>query len=266
MPLSETLIKLNGLVLSEVIVGEADKLLTVLTSEGKITVRAYGARSHRKGFLTTMRVLSYSTMQIAVKSNGMMRVKEADLIDGFMSLYTRLEGITLAQYAVSVTNELTAEDMPDDGMLSLTLNTLYALNNTIAPDDRIKSAFELRAMSQCGYLPDLNVCGKCGCELDASRAPFVCDATDGHLLCSECSKGINPTPDEGSPKNICFASYAAYSAMRHIVSCDIKRLFAFRLSEEAQKELSEAAELYLITHLGHRPKALEFYDTITGKL
>jgi len=166
---------------------------------------------------------------------------------------------------VSVTNELTAEDMPDDGMLSLTLNTLYALDNTVAPDERIKSAFELRAMSQCGYLPDVEVCGKCGCELDADRAPFVCDTADGHLLCAECSKEINLNPEGDSPKNACRVSYAAYAAMRHIVTCDIKRLFAFRLSDEAQKELSEAAELYLITHLGHRPNALEFYDTVTGK-
>lgn len=51
-------------------------------------------------------------------------------------------------------------------------------------------------------------------------------------------------------------------AMRYICLCDPKRLFSFRLGEEALKSLSALTEAYLCTQLERGFSALEFYKSL----
>ena len=267
---AENIIEVKGLVLREVNIGEADKLLTVLTSEyGKLTVRAYGARSLKSRLINIARIMSYSTMQLRRKPSGSLSIKDADLGNGFFELYSRLEGLTLGQYFITLCDELTGEDMPDDGMLSLTLNALYAINTRKYPDDMVKAAYELRAMAQCGYRPETDACGVCGNALSAENAPYLVDAPGGCLLCRECAEkrkiteAVRVIP---APMTSCELSCAAYEAVRHTLDCPVKRLFAFRLDEKAASEYTRACELYSVTHIGRELKPLKFYKTLLGNI
>lgn len=265
MALKENIFCVRGLVLREVNIGEADKLLTVLTSEyGKLTVRAYGARSLKSRLINVARIMSCSSMQIKEKPSGGLSIKEADLEHGFFELHGRLEGLSLGQYFVTLCDELTGEDMPDDGMLPLTLNALYALNARLYPDDMIKAAFELRAMAQCGYLPETEYCGVCHKKLDAANAPFLCDASDGCILCRDCAEKRRAYGDNTQPITSCTVSYPTYEAIRHVLTCPLKRIFAFRLSDDAAEEFARACELYSVTHIGRELKPLKFYKTLIG--
>ena len=50
--------------------------------------------------------------------------------------------------------------------------------------------------------------------------------------------------------------------MRYLVSCDAKRLFAFRLEGRAVKELCDLAETYLQTQLERGFYTLDFYKSL----
>jgi len=265
---AENIIEVKGLVLREVNIGEADKLLTVLTSEyGKLTVRAYGARSLKSRLINIARIMSYSTMQLRRKPSGSLSIKDADLGNGFFELYSRLAGLTLGQYFITLCDELTGEDMPDDGMLSLTLNALYAINTRKYPDDMVKAAYELRAMAQCGYCPETDVCGICRSPLTAGNAPYLVDAPNGCILCRECAeKRSLPNTEQPQPITTCGISYPAYEAIRHVLFCPLKRLFAFRLDENAAVEFAHACELYSVTHIERELKPLRFYKTLSGNI
>ena len=49
----------------------------------------------------------------------------------------------------------------------------------------IKAVFELRTMSECGFLPQLVCCRDCG-TYDAGDA-FYLDVQEGYLLCADCA-------------------------------------------------------------------------------
>ena len=256
--------KIRGVVIREVNVGEADKLLTVLTSErGKLTVRAYGARSIKSRKIAASQCLCCSDMDIAV-SRGGLSLTDAAVVEGFYNIKNRLESIALSQYFLYITDSLTGEDIPDDGMMPLLLNALYALSGTLFADSRIKSCFELRAMAQCGYMPELDTCGMCGCVPSKDDEGLSIDIRGGFVLCGECTKktaeavpGTTGVSDTLTP-----IPYAALQAMRHTVSCDIKRLFSFRLADEADAVFCDICEKYACERLECVPRTLTFYKSI----
>lgn len=51
-------------------------------------------------------------------------------------------------------------------------------------------------------------------------------------------------------------------AMRFIVWCEPKKLFSFRLEEEALQALGSVTEAYLMTQLEHRFSTLDFYKSL----
>ncbi len=257
--MADNVYTVDGLVVRETLVGEADKLLTVLTSDnGRITVRAFGARSLKSRLVGTAQVLRFCRFQLTEKS-GMYRVKDADILNGFYGLFDRLEGLTLAQYLIDVLAELTGEFMPDDGMLSLGLNTLYSLEKHTIPDARIKAAFELRAMSLCGYCPNLEVCPRCGRMLESDALPGLLNIPEGTVLCSDCYDDEMLLRYE---RTAALVSHTSVAAMRYVTECPDKRLFAFSVEGDAADEFYALCERYILTHLGKTPELLGFYKSL----
>ena len=145
---------------------------------------------------------------------------------------------------------LSQEDLPNPELLSLLLNSLYALCNLKLPEAQIKAVFELRAACLSGYTPDLFGCHICG-----NQNPTRFDLRAGQLECENCrsseSDGIRlpVTP-------------AILEAMRYICLCDPKRLFSFTIGEETLLQLANLTEAYLATQLERGFSTLDFYKSL----
>lgn len=241
-------LKTDGLVVRQVNYKDNDQILTVLTKEhGLMTLKARGVRSRSSRLKGACQLLAYSEFTI-FENRGFHTIDEANDIQMFPELRTDIELLSLASYFAQVAEVLSQEDMPNPELLSLTLNALYALCRRLCTPELVKAAFELRAACLGGYTPELSGCAVCG-----DPEPDRFDVRGGILCCASCSAG------EGLRLPV---SPGSLAAMRYLVSCDAKRLFAFRLEGRAVKELCDLAETYLQTQLERGFYTLDFYKSL----
>lgn len=241
-------LKTDGLVVRQVNYKDNDQILTVLTKEhGLMTLKARGVRSRSSRLKGACQLLAYSEFTV-FENRGFHTIDEANAIQMFPELRTDIELLSLASYFAQVAEVLSQEDMPNPELLSLTLNALYALCRWLCTPELVKAAFELRAACLGGYTPELSGCAVCG-----DPEPDRFDVRGGILCCASCSAG------EGLRLPV---SPGSLAAMRYLVSCDAKRLFAFRLEGRAVKELCDLAETYLQTQLERGFYTLDFYKSL----
>lgn len=241
-------LKTDGLVVRQVNYKDNDQILTVLTKEhGLMTLKARGVRSRSSRLKGACQLLAYSEFTV-FENRGFHTIDEANAIQMFPELRTDIELLSLASYFAQVAEVLSQEDMPNPELLSLTLNALYALCRRLCTPELVKAAFELRAACLGGYTPELSGCAVCG-----DPEPNRFDVRGGILCCASCSAG------EGLRLPV---SPGSLAAMRYLVSCDAKRLFAFRLEGRAVKELCDLAETYLRTQLERGFYTLDFYKSL----
>lgn len=241
-------LKTDGLVVRQVNYKDNDQILTVLTKEhGLMTLKARGVRSRSSRLKGACQLLAYSEFTV-FENRGFHTIDEANAIQMFPELRTDIELLSLASYFAQVAEVLSQEDMPNPELLSLTLNAFYALCRRLCTPELVKAAFELRAACLGGYTPELSGCAVCG-----APEPDRFDVRGGILCCASCSAG------EGLRLPV---SPGSLAAMRYLVSCDAKRLFAFRLEGRAVKELCDLAETYLQTQLERGFYTLDFYKSL----
>lgn len=144
-------LKTEGLVLRETEYQDADKLLTVLTRDrGLLTLRARGVRSRSSKLKSGCQLLTYSEFTV-FEGRGSMSVDEAVALELFLPLRQDIELLSLASYFAQVCEVLSQEDEPNPALLSLCLNSLYALSSQKYSPKLVKAAFELRAACIAGY-------------------------------------------------------------------------------------------------------------------
>lgn len=257
------LTEVKALVIRTVDLSEHDKLLTLFTEEfGKITAVANGGRTLKSRYLASAQLFCYSSF-ILYKKGERYWVREASLIESFFDLRADLSRTALAAYVCDVAGDVVEENSPEPAMLSLCLNTLFAIAGGVYPLFHIKAAFELRAASVLGFRPMLDGCMDCA----KNDETLYLDVMRGGLRCADCraSAALLPSPEEEDFRVagiICPLTPAALAAMRYVVSCPPKRLFAFRVEEEDARLFSAAAEKYLLNQLERGFSTLDFYKQI----
>ena len=241
-------INTTGLVLRETAYKDSSKILTVLTgTEGKLTVSARGAVRKNSKLAAVTQLLAYSEMTL-MKTRDRWTMTEARSVEQFIGLRGDIAFLSLGSYFAELAEAASDEDSPSPGLLPLCLNALFALSEGIKTPEYIKPAFELRLMGITGFTPLITSCFACGRE-DMELA-FL-DFTGGTLSCREHA------PSDGAP-----LSRGALKAMRYIIGCDPKKLFSFILGDEALRELSSAAEGYLLAQLERPFRTLDYYKSI----
>lgn len=241
-------LKTEGLVLRQVNYQDNDQILTLLTKEyGLMSVKARGVRRNSSRLKGACQLLTYAEFVI-FENKGFHTVNEATPLQMFSELRGNIEHLALASYFAQAAELLSQENVPNPEVLSLTLNSLYALCRALCPSDLIKAAFELRLDVLSGYAPELSGCAVCG-----APQPDRFDVAGGVLLCTRCGAGAGLRLP---------VSAGTLAAMRHITTCDAKRLFSFRLTGESRKELCDLTETYLVTQLERGFYTLDFYKSL----
>lgn len=240
----------KGLILREVNYKESDKILTVLAEgQGKRTVKAQGCRRKNSPLAASAQLLVYSDMTL-YDYQERWALKEAATLEEFRGLREDLEKLALGTYFAEAAEAVSEEGVETPGLLSLLLNSLYALDKLQKPPAVVKAAFEVKLCCLTGYEPLIDGCAVCGSE--NPERPRL-NLTEGVLHCEKCrgeleDTGISMPLDEG-----------ALAAMRYIAYGDPRRLFSFRIPEKSLELLSGAAESFLLTQLERGFRTLDFY-------
>ena len=242
----------DGLVIKEQNIGEADRLVTVLTrEEGLVRAFVRGAKQLKSRLASSTGLLCYSRFSI-YKGRDKYIIDEAEPLEVFFDLRSDIEKLALAQYFCELTLALAPEGVEAGDFLRLLLNALYFLAKEKRPRRLIKAAFEMRILSLAGYMPNLICCEGCG-EYEADEMFFV--PRSGLLYCAGCYKKAD------TPTGIVMGR-GVTTALRHTIYAEFQKLFSFRLPEEGQKALSFISEQYVLNRLERGFKTLDFYRQI----
>lgn len=243
-------IKTQGLVLRETNYKDADKILTVLTREGgKRTVKARSCRRKNSPLAAAAQLLVWSDMTL-FEYRDYFTLNEADSLEQFWGVRADLAKLALGSYFAEVVEAVAEEGRSDPELLSLILNSMYALDKLNKPLALVKAAFELKLLCVAGYEPLLDACALCGAE--EPEAPRL-DLGEGVLHCAACGMG------DGVSRALDGASLAA---MRHVVYGDPKRLFSFPIDAPGMANMSAACEDFLLKQLDRGFRTLDFYHQL----
>ena len=230
----------TGLVLRQVKVGEADRILTILTPDlGVVSASARGATG----------LFCYSEFTLT-SGRSHYFVDTAQVKKVFHGISASIEGMALASYMAEIAAELSPAPPEADAQLRLLLNCLYMISERHYPCAQLKAIYELRALTLAGYMPDVLACAGCG-KYDGGE--FYLDPVEGRLLCADCAE---------KARHITNLDNGALYALRHICLAEDKKLFGFKISPESLQELSRTSEQYTLAHLEHGLKSLDFLKSV----
>lgn len=243
-------VTVKGLVIRETDFGDADRYITVLTEElGKIEVLCRGIRRRRGSMATAVRLFCYSELTLYV-SGRRYTLNDAAPEMSFWSITHDIERYALCCYLAELAGIASESDSPE--LLPMLLRALYALDKQNRPVQIVKPAFEMRLASTLGFTPDLLQCGACGkTEWDDGMSFLI---EDGRLLCGNCRSRIGGT--------YFTVTDGMLAALRHIVFCEGKKLYAFQLNEQTARSLGALCEAYLEYHLEEHCATLDFYHSL----
>jgi len=242
----------TGIVLRETAYKDSSKILTVLTGDkGKMTVTARGALRKNSKLAAATQSLVFSEMTL-FSSRERWTLTEARSVEQFIGLRDDIGLLALGTYFAELMEAVADEDHPSPEFLPLCLNALFALSEKIKTPEYVKPAFELRLMAASGFAPFIDSCCVCGRE-EPEHA--LLDVLGGTLHCDGCAS-VGETP----------LSRGALSAARYIIGCDQKKLFSFTLGEAALRELTNAAEGYLLAHLDRRFRTLDYFKGLGARV
>ena len=173
----------TGIVLRTHKLGEADRILVVLTNEhGKIRAVAKGVRKPTSKFGGRLEPLAHVKLLVRV-GRSLDVIGQAETIDHFRPLRTDLGLVTHALAMVEAVDQLALEREPAPHLYRMLLGGLRTLSAGNAP--LVVPAFYWKLLAADGVAPELDSCVACG-----SPGPLVAFSVDeGGVLCRTCRRG-----------------------------------------------------------------------------
>ncbi len=243
----------KGLIVKETDFNEADKMLTIMTdSYGLVHAKASGIKSLKRKELSGAKPFLYSEFTFSQKGDS-LNLREANMLHSFLDIKNDLTDLALGFYILDILGNIGMDNQPNEPLLRLTLNTLFALNSKKKDSALIKAAYELKVADIEGFTPHTFECMECGCELEEASYCYF-DVLNGGILCKDCC------PDTG--RNILKISMPTFCAINYILDADIKSFLSFDLSCEAREEFSGVCEKYFLTQSDFHPKTLTYYKKV----
>ena len=224
------IIKTKGIILSESNMNDFDKMLTILTPNGKIGCAAKGARKPKSLLMAGTQFLCFGEYML-YQGTSSYHINSCDTIELFYPIRTDLDKLKYAAHVTKIINDVTDENQNTYRILQLFLNTLYMISETDKDLDFILSVFKLRLLCLLGFTPQIKTCTNCKTGENITHFSI----RDNGFKCEACSK-----VDKGAIK----ISDSTKTAMQYIVLADPKKIFSFQISEENLQELNLVSNLY----------------------
>lgn len=243
----------KALVLRGVDYKESDRILTLLTQEqGKLTASARGCRKKGSAIAAGCQLLAWAEV-VLYDYQGRWSVKEAAVERLFQGVRNDIVRLSLGCYFAEAAELLAVEGEENTPLLSLTLNSLHALDKMPEkPLALVKAAFEWKAMALAGYEPRMEGCAVCGTAPPEEPRFHL---REGVLHCARCREAVG----DGISMPL---SPPALAALAYILHGDPRRLFSFQLAGEPLTQLADTAEAYLHTQLERGFSTLDYYKSL----
>ncbi|MBM4140980.1 MAG: DNA repair protein RecO [Nitrospira sp.] len=175
----------EGIVLRTTSFGEADLLVTYLTSDfGVVKSFAKSPRKIKSRFGSSLEPLVQSRISFWGKEDtSLPRLTQSDIIHSFQSIRDTLSYFLKVSEIIELTLHFIPEREANKEVYSLFLNALYNIENNFNKNLAIIH-YKIKFLELTGYVPKLDACGRCG------RKGYCFYVAHGTILCETCSAGM----------------------------------------------------------------------------
>ena len=247
--------KTEGIVLRSMNLGEADRVLTVLTPRlGKLRVIAKGVRRTRSRIGGALEPFSDVQLVLAVGRTWDV-VTSSSLEDPHLGLRNDLHSTAAAWYVVELADrfcEGTADSHEAFRLLAQALSALDA--GSSVSRDVVARWFELALLDAMGFRPELAQCLECGAAIEPAGNAF--SPVGGGVLCPQCSyaaHGVRPI------------SADALKVMRHLQRSALVGVLGLRLTPAVQREAERLLHATVSVVLERELRSRDFLDEVATR-
>lgn len=246
------LYKTEALVLRQVKLGEADRILTLYTPYlGKLRAVAKGVRRTKSRLAGHLEMLTRTSLSLA-RGRNLDVITQAQAQESFLPLKEDLVRLGQALYVVELVERFTMEAAENYSVYRLLIETLSWLAEAATDQGEVPLRyFELHLLRHSGYEPWLDGCLGCGQAVGGSNAYF--SPSGGGVLCRHCLHGepvVRPLSSQ------------ALEALRLLLRSEPLALRRLRLSPGLSLELEGLLRWHVQYLLEENVRSLAFLDTL----
>jgi len=178
----------EGVVLRTMRLGEADRIVTLLTrAHGKVRAVAKGVRRTTSKFGGRLEPLSHVAL-LCWKGRELDIVNQAEVTEAFRTVREDLSRVAKAFTVLEVADQLSLEHHPTPRLYEMVLGALRALDSEDSA--MLVPGFLLKALALEGSAPMVDACASCGAEGEL----VAFDLLQGGTLCRDCRRGRPLSP------------------------------------------------------------------------
>jgi DNA repair protein RecO (recombination protein O) len=195
-------------VLSRIKLGEADRIVTVLTQgSGKVRAVAKGIRRTKSKFGARLEPFTHVSLMLYRGRGALDTVAQAEIIASFRPLREDLELLTAGEAMLEATDKVSEDHERNVRLFMLLLSGLRALELMPADPAAVAESFLLKLLSLSGFHPSLHACAVCG-----ALNPSLFASGQGGAVCEGCAEhGAGPV----SPGSLQLLAHLAGTGLEH---------------------------------------------------
>jgi DNA repair protein RecO (recombination protein O) len=173
----------SAIVIGRLSVGEADRILTLITPQyGKLRVSAKGVRKIKSRLAGHLELFSKVNLTLA-KGRNIDVITSAQSVGGFEGIATDYNRLDLAYLMAMMIDKLSLEGEQQKDLYELAEEYLDFLGNCRFLE-LIELGFKLRLLNILGYLPVLSACVVCG--YDKEDGNYYLNTELGGIVDDKC--------------------------------------------------------------------------------
>ena len=249
------LYRIEAIVMHRSDVGEADRLLTVLSRErGKLRLNAKGARKVGSRKSGHVELFIRSRMLIAKGRGDIDIVSQVETLDAYRGLRENLTRSTYAHYAVELVDAFAEEGSEQPELFDLLVETLKWIEttNNLPLTARF---FEVQLLTLAGFQPQVFFCAAKGEPLQeiAPDEFYGWSPASGGALCPDHAR------DRSDSSRL---SLSALKVLRHALRTDYASFTALSIREAVVSEIEQVMLRYVQFVLERKVKSVEFLNLL----
>ena len=182
----------EGIVLRTIRLGEADRIVTILTlGHGKIRAVAKGVRRTTSRFGARLEPTSRVALQ-CYRGRDLDTVTQVETLEVHRALREDYTLLTHAVTMLEVVDQVSPDREPNPALFRMLVGALRTLDTT--PSPVVTPGFLWKVLTLEGVRPHLETCVRCG----AAEATYpAIDLVEGGVLCGACGRlgGLRISPE-----------------------------------------------------------------------
>ena len=177
--------KEQGVVLRSMKLGEADKIVTVMTQgSGKVRAVAKGIRKTTSRFGARLEPFTHVSLMLYHGRGQLDTITQAEIITPHTAISEDLGLFAAGETMLEAVDKVAEDHERNVRLVLLLLTGLRALETKPADPAAVAESFMLKLLSLSGFHPSVSGCAVCG-----SSDPQLFSAGMGGAICANCAEG-----------------------------------------------------------------------------